>query len=44
MITESHSDALGLKSLTFIIKNYRSQTIISKGIVETKDTSGVLKG
>ena len=45
MITESHSDALGHKIFNIYNKEIiGSQTIISKGIVETKDTSGVLKG
>ena len=45
MIIKSHCDALGHK--IFHIYNREitgSQTIISKGIVETKYTSGVLKG
>ena len=44
-ILESHTDALGHRIQNIFINNFRGQLkITSKGILKTKDLSGVVKG
>ena len=45
VISESHQDSLGHKIFSIYNTNLvGTQTIVSRGTIETKDTSGVLKG
>ena len=45
VISESHQDSLGHRIFSIYNKNLvGTQTIVSRGTIETKDTSGVLKG
>ena len=45
IISKSHQDSLGHQIFNIYNTNLvGTQTIVSKGTIETKDTSGVLKG